>query len=273
MHVIQFSADLKLPVLLICSEWLYTWRARTGGGAGIPAVCWCCKKKKRPLYNAQCYSSVRAKPNLPNWTVSKCCFMLMPSEPSEIIWCIFVTFFFSFFLGVLLGLAQGAVPSEQFPSDTTLPWLHLSRVSAPADWLINPVEAYIVAKQGKSLRYQLWKLETVAQSNSQLREMDPQRASDGSYYVLPPGGVEEGLAGQVVLLYTSQTNWSKERTQCELFVRACACLVCSQDWTKNSLYLAFHPVGGRFSLCCCSQHPQEIHPHYWEIQEEIPFLL
>ncbi|KAF4071975.1 hypothetical protein AMELA_G00268990 [Ameiurus melas] len=108
--------------------------------------------------------------------------------------------------GVLLGLEQGSVTSEQLPTNTTLPWLHLSQVSAPPDWLTNPVEVYILAKQGKSLRYQLWKLETVAQSNAQLREMDPQRAGDGSYYVLPPGGVEEGLAGQVVLLYTSQTN-------------------------------------------------------------------
>lgn len=106
----------------------------------------------------------------------------------------------------MLGLAQGSVPNEQLPTDTTLPWLHLSQVSAPANWLMNPVEVYILAKQGKSLRYQLWKLETVAQSNAQLREMDPQRAGDGSYYVLPPGGVEEGLAGQVVLLCPSQKN-------------------------------------------------------------------
>ncbi|KAM9480625.1 actin maturation protease [Clarias gariepinus] len=108
--------------------------------------------------------------------------------------------------GVLLGLAEGNFTSEQLHTDRSLPWLKLSRVNAPADWLRNPVEVYIFAKQGKSLRYQLWKLETVAQSNAQLREMDPQRAGDGSYYVLPPGGVEKGLAGQVVLIHTSKTN-------------------------------------------------------------------
>lgn len=107
---------------------------------------------------------------------------------------------------MLLGLVEGSVSSEQIPTDATLSWLHLSQGSAPANCLMNPVEVYILAKQGKSLRYQLWKLETVAQSNAQLREMDPQRASDGSYYVLPPGGVEEGLSGQVVLLHTSETN-------------------------------------------------------------------
>lgn len=106
------------------------------------------------------------------------------------------------FLGVLLGMTHGSVTSEQLVTDTTLPWLHLIRDSAPAKWLMNPVEVYILAKQGKSLRYQLWKLETVAQSNAQLKEMDPQRAGDGSYYVLPPGGVKEGLLGQVVLLHT-----------------------------------------------------------------------
>ncbi|XP_060734263.1 actin maturation protease isoform X2 [Tachysurus vachellii] len=113
--------------------------------------------------------------------------------------------------GVLLGLAQGSVNSEQLLTDATLPWLHLSGVGAPATWLSNPVEVYILAKQGKSLRYQLWKFETVAKSNAQLREIDPQRASDGSYYVLPPGGVEEGLAGQVLLLHTSQTNTYPEQ--------------------------------------------------------------
>uniref|UniRef100_A0A3B1J187 Actin maturation protease n=1 Tax=Astyanax mexicanus TaxID=7994 RepID=A0A3B1J187_ASTMX len=105
--------------------------------------------------------------------------------------------------GVLFGLVQGSISSSHCPADTTLPWLHLSEGSAAADWPPNAVvEVYILAKQGKSLRYQLWKLETVAQSNAQLKEMEPQRASDGTHYVLPPGGVEEGLAGQVVLLYS-----------------------------------------------------------------------
>ncbi|KAL7870419.1 hypothetical protein SRHO_G00079160 [Serrasalmus rhombeus] len=108
--------------------------------------------------------------------------------------------------GVLLGLVQGSVTRKMFPTDPTLPWLHLSEGSAPAELPLDAAEeVYILAKQGKSLRYQLWKLETVAQSNAQLKEMDPQRASDGTHYVLPPGGVEEGLAGQVVLLY-SQIN-------------------------------------------------------------------
>ncbi|XP_062860957.1 actin maturation protease [Trichomycterus rosablanca] len=109
--------------------------------------------------------------------------------------------------GVVLGLPQGSVSSHRLRTEATLPWVHLSQENPPDNWLAEAVEVYILAKQGKSLRYQLWKLETVAQSNGQLRELDPQRAADGSYYVLPPGGVEEGLSGQVVLLYScSQTN-------------------------------------------------------------------
>ena len=85
--------------------------------------------------------------------------------------------------------------------DPTLPWLHLATgPHRPPPG--GTREVYILAKQGKSLRYQLWRLLTVAESNGQLREMDPKRSEDGARYVVPPGGVEAGLAGQVVLLHT-----------------------------------------------------------------------
>ncbi|XP_062274892.1 actin maturation protease [Scomber scombrus] len=103
--------------------------------------------------------------------------------------------------GVLLGVDQGSLSTAHTEPDPTLPWLHL-----PSD-TISPCpvglrEVYILAKQGKSLRYQLWSLDSVTQSNEQLRTMDPQRANDGTQYVVPQGGVEAGLAGQVVLLHT-----------------------------------------------------------------------
>uniref|UniRef100_A0A672S2J3 Actin maturation protease n=1 Tax=Sinocyclocheilus grahami TaxID=75366 RepID=A0A672S2J3_SINGR len=106
--------------------------------------------------------------------------------------------------GVLLGLRQGCVDSRHFPPDLTLPWLHLSQNEASVSWPTDGVkEVFVLAKQGKSLCYQLWKFELVTQSNSQLKEMDPQRASDGMRYVLPPGGVQDGLAGQLLLLHTN----------------------------------------------------------------------
>jgi len=109
---------------------------------------------------------------------------------------------FSLTPGVLLGLAPGTVNKEQTEPDRTLPWLLLPRVSSSPCPSPGLREAYILAKQGKSLRYQLWSLDSLAQSNDQLREMAPLRAGDGTPYVVPQEGVEAGLSGQVVLLHT-----------------------------------------------------------------------
>ncbi|KAK1900499.1 UPF0692 protein C19orf54 like [Dissostichus eleginoides] len=62
--------------------------------------------------------------------------------------------------GVLLGLAPGS---------------HFLSFGSTA-----VREVFVLAKQGKSLRYQLWSLDSVAQSNEQLRTMGPQRAQDGT---------------------------------------------------------------------------------------------
>ncbi|KAK7160065.1 hypothetical protein R3I93_007883 [Phoxinus phoxinus] len=106
--------------------------------------------------------------------------------------------------GILLGLRQGCVDRKHFPPDVTLPWLHLSQNEASVSWPMDGIEeVFVLAKQGKSLRYQLWRFELLTQSNSQLTEMDPQRASDGTRYVVPPGGIQDGLAGQVLLLHTN----------------------------------------------------------------------
>ncbi|XP_056229712.1 actin maturation protease [Seriola aureovittata] len=106
--------------------------------------------------------------------------------------------------GVLLGLDQGSVSENHHQPDPSLPWLYLpSGTSFPCP--VNGAglrEVYILAKQGKSLRYQLWSLDSVTQSNEQLRTMDPQRANNETQYVVPKGGVEAGLAGQAVLLHT-----------------------------------------------------------------------
>lgn len=106
-------------------------------------------------------------------------------------------------VGVLLGLDQGSVTAEHVHPDPTLPWLFLTTSDCPCPVSNTAVkDIYILAKQGKSLRYQLWSLDSVSQSNEQLTTMDPKRANDGTHYVLPQGGVEAGLAGQAVLLHT-----------------------------------------------------------------------
>ncbi|XP_074535288.1 actin maturation protease [Halichoeres trimaculatus] len=105
--------------------------------------------------------------------------------------------------GVLLGLDLQSVSTDHTEPDPTLSWLHLITDNSPPRPVGAAVkEVHILAKQGKSLRYQLWSLDSVAQSNEQLRTLDPQRANDGTQYVVPLGGVEAGLAGKVVLLHT-----------------------------------------------------------------------
>ncbi|XP_077397381.1 actin maturation protease [Festucalex cinctus] len=111
--------------------------------------------------------------------------------------------------GVLLGTERWDESAEPTQPDPTVPWIHLrghsgsssSSSSCPAWDSSRLREVYILAKQGKSLRYQLWSLDSVACSNEQLNAMDPHRCGDGARYVLPQGGVQAGLAGQALLLH------------------------------------------------------------------------
>ncbi|XP_053577759.1 UPF0692 protein C19orf54 homolog isoform X1 [Bombina bombina] len=98
--------------------------------------------------------------------------------------------------GVLFGTSDGT-----FQPDPEVPGLYhpLPESSIPKDPHMK--EVYLVAKQGKSLRYQLWDYLSVSRSNHQLIQFDPKRASDGTSYVLPKGGVKSGLCGQTVLLH------------------------------------------------------------------------
>lgn len=106
-----------------------------------------------------------------------------------------------------MGLDVDSLDTRQLHTDPSLPWVFMPHEECTLPvWSMDDVQdLYVLAKQGKSLRYQLWKFGTVTESNQQLKEMDPQRASDGTCYVLPPGGVAEGLASQVVLLHTKIT--------------------------------------------------------------------
>ncbi|CAL9684031.1 unnamed protein product [Knipowitschia caucasica] len=105
--------------------------------------------------------------------------------------------------GVLLGLDHGSLTKQHVHSDPTLSWLHLSTGASLCPLISSqPREVYILAKQGKSLRYQIWSLDCLAESNDQLRTLDPKREHDGTKYILPEGGVEAGLKGKAVLLYT-----------------------------------------------------------------------
>lgn len=105
--------------------------------------------------------------------------------------------------GVLLGVQ--AVPSPGYAEDPELPGLfHLAPStlhqppSLPEDGSSGAV--YLLSKQGKSWHYQLWDYDQVRDSNLQLTDFSPSRATDGRAYVVPAGGVQAGLCGQALLL-------------------------------------------------------------------------
>ncbi|CAI9575391.1 unnamed protein product [Staurois parvus] len=97
--------------------------------------------------------------------------------------------------GVLLGM-----PSGSFEPDMDIPGLYHSPPNSLPPSIGDTGEIYLIAKQGKSLRYQLWEYSSISRSNGQLLQLDPKRASDGNAYVLPEGGVRAGLCGKIVLL-------------------------------------------------------------------------
>ncbi|XP_077707225.1 actin maturation protease isoform X6 [Canis aureus] len=105
--------------------------------------------------------------------------------------------------GVLLGVQ--AVPSPGYAEDPELPGLFHPAPSTlhqppslPEDGSSGAV--YLLSKQGKSWHYQLWDYDQVRDSNLQLTDFSPSRATDGRAYVVPAGGVQAGLCGQALLL-------------------------------------------------------------------------
>ncbi|XP_078097828.1 actin maturation protease [Mustelus asterias] len=106
--------------------------------------------------------------------------------------------------GVLLGL-KCRLPKDLYEEDPDTPGFFYRRANMPGSSYPEDcvVETHLLAKQGKSLKYQLWQYEQVHQSNMQLTEFSPKRECDGTVYVVPDGGVGSGLCGVVVLLQPS----------------------------------------------------------------------
>ncbi|XP_005655907.1 UPF0692 protein C19orf54 homolog isoform X2 [Sus scrofa] len=107
------------------------------------------------------------------------------------------------FSGVLLGVQ--AVPDVGYAEDPELPGLFHPAASSPHQPPALPEEGstgtiYLLSKQGKSWHYQLWDYDQVRDSNLQLTDFSPLRATDGREYVVPAGGVRAGLCGQALLL-------------------------------------------------------------------------
>ncbi|XP_042296677.1 UPF0692 protein C19orf54 homolog isoform X2 [Sceloporus undulatus] len=101
--------------------------------------------------------------------------------------------------GALLGLKSGSqMPPCQ--EDTEISGLFHASPCVSIFPLDAVAETYLLSKQGKSCRYQLWNYIRVQESNAQLTDFSPKRAADGKVYIMPAGGVREGLCGKAVLL-------------------------------------------------------------------------
>lgn len=69
--------------------------------------------------------------------------------------------------------------------------------------IINSVENYdvwLIARQSKSRHPALWTYQSLAQSNANLIELSPHRANDCFSYVLPVGGVKDGLCDKAIFI-------------------------------------------------------------------------
>ncbi|XP_051062929.1 UPF0692 protein C19orf54 homolog isoform X1 [Phodopus roborovskii] len=107
------------------------------------------------------------------------------------------------FSGVLIGVQS--VPAPGYMEDAELPGLFHPVPGTPQQPPSFPEESspgatFLLSKQGKSWHYQLWDYNQVRDSNLQLTDFSPARAADGRVYVVPAGGVQAGLCGQVLLL-------------------------------------------------------------------------
>ncbi|XP_028710881.1 UPF0692 protein C19orf54 homolog [Peromyscus leucopus] len=105
--------------------------------------------------------------------------------------------------GVLIGVQS--VPIPGYMEDSELPGLFHPVPGVPNQPPSFPEESspgaiFLLSKQGKSWHYQLWDYNQVRDSNLQLTDFSPARAADGRVYVVPAGGVQAGLCGQVLLL-------------------------------------------------------------------------
>uniref|UniRef100_A0A8D0BA34 Actin maturation protease n=1 Tax=Salvator merianae TaxID=96440 RepID=A0A8D0BA34_SALMN len=102
--------------------------------------------------------------------------------------------------GVLLGVEEEGFPVATCQEDEEIPGLFHAR---PTLFALPPdavAETFLISKQGKSGRYQLWNYTQLQESNAQLTDFSPKRAADGKVYIVPAGGVREGLCGKAVLL-------------------------------------------------------------------------
>lgn len=71
---------------------------------------------------------------------------------------------------------------------------------------VNEGKLYMAARHGKSCHLALWDFNDLNSSNFNLIEISPDRES--KEFILPPGGVSQGLKGKAILLYPKEKSSS-----------------------------------------------------------------
>lgn len=60
---------------------------------------------------------------------------------------------------------------------------------------------HVLALQGKSRHLSAWPLPDLVESNENLRQLDPERQASELEYIVPEGGLQEGLCGKAILIH------------------------------------------------------------------------
>ena len=89
-----------------------------------------------------------------------------------------------------------------------MPLLHHAR---PSSKFILPQNCklkntFLCVKHGKSRHTAVWTLESFETSNANLFELDPSKEEEAGQYLIPEGGVHEGLCGKVVVMFFSNVE-------------------------------------------------------------------
>jgi hypothetical protein len=67
--------------------------------------------------------------------------------------------------------------------------------------LPSAVRVHVLALQGKSRHLSAWPLSDLVASNENLRQLDPERQASELEYIVPEGGLQEGLCGKAILIH------------------------------------------------------------------------
>lgn len=96
-------------------------------------------------------------------------------------------------------LEPGSLSHYVLCDDSTEAFSQHIKTNPTVSQLLECNHVYVFARHGKSSHLGLWSLRDLMRSNDNLIEVDPQR-SNQQEYVIPSGGLEDGLKNKIVLV-------------------------------------------------------------------------